>query len=191
MKQETDSIKSVNHPEKVVVNTGVDMYALTEYLVERELERRENAKLPKVTRYTMCRAASNAVAQGVWTAISYFAETDKVGAMKIADELGCSLSAIHEFDWERLVEVYGSKSEFKRLYSRVATSIKVVQLANEFVDGYLMRKKQTFLGELSSKDETETHCQCIYIGSSLVLGMISKFNPREAKNISGIICTDY
>jgi hypothetical protein len=52
------------------------------------------------------------IQQGSWSSIALLAYKDKESAIAIAHDLELTPQNIHEFDWEKLEEVYGSKQEF-------------------------------------------------------------------------------
>jgi len=182
-------MKDKDDGETLVLNTGINWDGLLKYLVSLEIDRKEKALLRKVTEQTIKKVAMSAIQQGIWTAISYFSETNNSAGLNIASYFGLSTKNIHEFDWERLEESYGSKDKFKAMYDAMVTPITVAEGASHLVDRYLS-SRSSYAVELSSQDEDATFREGIVIGSSLALGIINEISVIEAKELSGLLCAD-
>ena len=173
----------------IVINTGLDLSGLLEYLTRLEIEKRDKALLSEVSKKTISKVAMAAIHQGIWTAISYFSETNKDDALGIAKLFGLPAKRIHEFDWERLEESYGSKARFEALYNVNVTPISVAESASSLVEEYLVNRN-FFAGDLSSSDEDRIFGKGIVIGSSMALGVINTINSTEALGLSEILSAD-
>lgn len=136
--------------------------------------------------FNLQQTAIEALEQGVWTVISYFAESNKQDALKVARLMECSVLNIHEFDWERLIEVYGSKEKFLANYGKIESSRSVETASISVVNHYLSSKPWTN-AKLSDADADKLFRFGIIAGASVALGQVHHIDPTEAKSISEVV----
>lgn len=132
-------------------------------------------------------SAISSIEQGVWTVISYFSEMDLKAALKVARKLRCSIYHIHELDWERFEETFGSKSKFLQRYSNSLVAVDAKATAHALVSAF---KEAT--GIHSSNQIRSSHSDRIYrigivLGSAAGLGEIYKIAPEAANEISRVV----
>jgi len=132
------------------------------------------------------KVALAAIEQGLWTVISYYSEDEKDTAIKIAKILQPSIDSIHEFDWERFIDVFGSKTGLRRNYSRRSHSKTSIASTAALATIYRNQKPQIEC-YFSSSDEDRLFRIGIIIGSAVALGEIAKLSWHDAKNISDIV----
>lgn len=132
-------------------------------------------------------AAIESIEQGIWTVISYFAEEDLNGALTVARKLRCSVSHIHEFDWERFEETFGSKGKFLQLYSNTLVAAKAKATAHALVTAFKERAGIHSNNQFRLSQSDRVYRIGIVLGSAAGLGEIYKIDPTTANDISRIV----
>lgn len=132
-------------------------------------------------------AAIASIEQGVWTVISYFAEMDLKSSLAVARRMRCSITSIHEFDWERFEEVFGCRGKFLQRYSNTLIANDARKTAHALVRAF---KEAT--GIHSESQIKSSHADRIYglgivVGSAAALGEVYKINIKAAKAISDMV----
>lgn len=129
-----------------------------------------------------------AIEQGIWTAISYYSEINSVAAIKVAKAMRCSVSSIHDFDWERFENVFGGRNNFFKEYANFANSLNAKEAATVFSTLYLKNKfGEQVVGELNDRDIDIAHRICIGIGESAALGEIANLDFDSALTVSAMV----
>lgn len=140
---------------------------------------------PDVPLYNCALAA---IEQGIWTVISYYSERNSVTALKIANAMRCSVSTIHDFDWERFENVFGGRHKFFKAYANFSYSKTAKEAAKAFSELYLKYKfGESTAGELSERDLDIANRICIGIGESAALAEIAKLDMDSAQTISALV----
>lgn len=132
-------------------------------------------------------AAIASIEQGVWTVISYFAEMDLKSSLAVARHMRCSITSIHELDWKRFEEAFGSKGKFVQRYSNTLIADDAKKTAHTIVRAF-----KEAAGIHRETQIRSDHAGRIYrignvIGSAAALGEVYKISIEAAKTISGIV----
>lgn len=129
-----------------------------------------------------------AIEQGIWTAISYYSERNSISALKVVKAMRCSVSSIHDFDWERFECVYGGRNNFLKAYANFSYSKTAKEAARAFSELYLRYKfGEPSVGELSERDLDVANRLCIGIGESAALAEIAKLDMDSAQIVSALV----
>lgn len=132
-------------------------------------------------------AAIASIEQGVWTVISYFAEMDLKSSLKVARRMRCSITSIHELDWERFEEAFGSKGKFLQRYSNTLIADDARKTAHAIVRAFKEAAGIHRETQIRSDHAGRIYRIGIVVGSAAALGEVYKINIEAAKTISGIV----
>lgn len=132
-------------------------------------------------------AAIESIEQGVWTVISYFSEMDLKASLKVAKIMQCSINHIHEFDWERIEDTFGSKCKFLKQYSNVYIAHKAMATASALVGVFKFSIDTEKNNPLVSSHACRIYSIGIVVGSAAALGEVYKLDPNAANEISKIV----